>query len=178
MNLTFEQILTLLGLIGAAVGFIFAKPTIDAFIRLGNWWYEMREKRIILDAKRRQQIADERRLEEERHARTAALDQELNDKGYKLIVRRQDRRITELETDHRQCREDFSALSVKYDTLQQDYTVMKGELRLVRDRLELLAPGITDASDSKTARFFRRLAARKGKKLNESGELDVGPSQE
>jgi hypothetical protein len=189
---TWEQLVALIGLLGAGIAFLFGKPTLEAIQTFGNWWGEARAKRLEIEAKDRkvrfeeeQQRAIFKREEEDRHLTQLALDEELNDKGHKWIIRRQDRRITELERSEKRCQQDFAVLSTKYNTLEiehsqirTEHSQMQSELKTVRERLEILAPGITNTSDSKVARYFQRLVQRRNRKLSESGELDMGGKNE
>jgi predicted nuclease with TOPRIM domain len=108
-SLTFGELVTILGLIGSGVAFFFAKPTVDALIRYGNWRMAIYREKVALKAQSR------------------SLDEELNDKGHKYIIRRQDKRITELENAYTKsqaeahhCREENAALKVELEGVKQD----------------------------------------------------------
>ncbi len=185
--LSFEQIVVLLTMVGTGIAFIFGKPTLDAIKSFGDWWLEAKHKRLEMEAKQRQL----KLAEEEQKARAMSLDEELNDKGHKYIIRRQDRRIGELEklctafqTETHNCREDFRALVGKCEMLEESNgrldesnSRMSTQLALLTSRLELLAPGIGNASDSKVRRYFERLGKMKKKSEvshDDSGEIDLG----
>lgn len=120
-----STILTVLGLIGTGVAFMFSKQTVEAIITLGNWWNDARSKRIDQQEKIRQQIAMEIAAKEERELQERALDEAMNDKGYKYTIKRLDRRITELEAYNRglrqeaeQCRQEQMELKLEHKDLQ------------------------------------------------------------
>lgn len=77
----------------------------------------------------------------ERRVQQRSLDEELNEKGHKWIIRRQDKRITELETaleelraDHTQCREEYTALRVQYDNIMIRMQNLEVKLESARKR--------------------------------------------
>jgi hypothetical protein len=131
---TWEQLITLVGLLGAGIAFLFGKATLEAIITFGNWWGDARAKRIELEIKRNQLLQEEKRAEEERLYRMQMLDDELNDKGHKFIIRRQDVRITQLEklsetyqAEAVRCNREYAVLHAEYSNLTTDYNDLKEE---------------------------------------------------
>lgn len=101
------------GLITTIFGAAFSKNVVDAFIRFADWWRAGKERRM-----------KEQREERERKQQQELLDDELNDKGHKFIIKRQDRRITQLESqlgqvqeEHAVCRQENAVLTTRVDTL-------------------------------------------------------------
>jgi hypothetical protein len=180
---TLTQIASLFGLLGAGIAFMFSKQTVEALITFGNWWIDARAKRLEFESKLQHQRFEEdqqresfKREQDERQLRQLAFDEELNDKGHKWIIRRQDQRITILETSEKKCREDFAILETKYRIIEAELSRTGTDLRVLRQRLELLAPGVSDVSDSKVARYFQRLAKLRDRHKLEhesSGEIDL-----
>lgn len=134
MQWTPELVIALITAAGAlfttVMGAAFSKNVVDAIIRFADWWREGRERR------RR-----EHREEQERKLQQELLDEELNDKGHKFIIRRQDRRITELEAevasarhDHQQCREDYVALGTRYAALDDQCKTLLERVSILEKR--------------------------------------------
>ena len=98
-----------IGAVAAAVAVVItaltAKPTMEAVMKFADWWRLGRERRLA----------------------QRALDEELNEKGHKYIIRRQDSRITALEKhlsesidEHAQCREALAALRTQCESQKGD----------------------------------------------------------
>lgn len=142
---TWEQLFVLLGLLGAGAAFLLGKPTLDAIMAFGNWWRDGRAKRIELNLKQHQMFVDEKRAEEERQYRLQMLDEELNDKGHKFIIRRQDARITQLEkqcdifqSEAVRCGREYAVLQAEYGNLTKDYNDLKVDCSVLKERITKL----------------------------------------
>ncbi len=88
--------------VATVVTAIFSKQIVESILAIAKWWRDGQLERL----------------------RRRALDEELDEKGHKWIIRRQDRRITELEKaleelyrEHNTCREEYAALKAMYDHL-------------------------------------------------------------
>lgn len=137
----FQQFVVIAGFVGAAFTAVFAKKTVDQFIRLGNYWRE--GHRIRHEQRMAEAEAAERRLvaAEERKARQRAIDEAANDKAYKEYIRKLDKRNAELEAivqakteGEHLCREELAALKVEIANVREDCREMRAELDKLRSR--------------------------------------------
>lgn len=167
-----QSVVLIISAISGAISLLFAKPAVDAIIRLGDWWMENRKQRMAMKER----------------------DYKLNDTGHKRQINWYDNQMS--KSDHRiealeqqcaafreeatQCREEQAAIRAKCELLEKDNQVLHSGLQLLRSRLELLAPGIGSASDSKVRRYFQRLEDKRQRelKLEESGELNLDHQKE
>lgn len=160
-DISWQQVLTVLGLLGTAIAFMFSKQTIEAIITLGNWWGEARKARMEMDMLVAEKRAIIRRYDEDRLAKQKAMDEELNDRGYKLIAKNQDKRITDLEGEvkdwresERQCRKALGEVS--------------NELNDLKNRFDIIFPGLAElnVNDSKVRRYLERVINRSKEMTN------------
>jgi hypothetical protein len=103
--------IALLAGITALMTVLLSKHIVAAAVK----WGEYRQKRL-----------DRRRADQ-------AIEDELNERGYKFIIKRQDRQITELEKEveeirreHETCRSEFAALNVQYTQLATRLAFFEG----------------------------------------------------
>lgn len=129
MQWTPEQITAIAAAVCAAIAAVFSKNVVDSIIRFADWWATWKEKR---EAKRI--AAEEKKLAQR------ALDEELNERGYKYVIRRQDRRITELEQISADCREEHSKC-------REECSIFRSEITRLQKRVEHLE-GNSSESDA------------------------------
>lgn len=90
----------------AVIAAMFSERVVRAFRHWSEWRAERADKRMA----------------------AAALDRELDEKGHKMVIRRMDRQITQLEArchelheEHTQCRESLGTLRGEYSMLRERY---------------------------------------------------------
>ena len=120
MQWTPETISAIAAAFALALGAMFSKNVVDAFIRFADWWADWREKRLA----------------------EKALDDDLTEKGHKFIIRRLDRRVTDLEAENDELREvhnkQYAALALEHNQCRQEYAVLRVEYDRLKRRVEYL----------------------------------------
>lgn len=110
--------------IGAVLTALLSPKIVEAMIKLMTFFREWRKE-----------VRD-------RHIAQKALDEELNDKGYKYIIRRQDRQITDQTKRISVLEESLTERDIYYksmiDDLKQEHQQCRDENRLLEARVAQL----------------------------------------
>lgn len=151
-NISLQDFIILLNVIGIGVAFMLSPKAISAMIAFGNWWLESRERRLkmIQAAKEADKLFS--RTEDEKLAAQISIDEQLNDKGHKYIIRRQDSRITTLEKNQRLLSIEIAECTNERASLRNEVINLTARVKYCEDNHLL----VTGENDSKVRRYLER----------------------
>lgn len=107
-----SQIVAAIAAISALLTALLSKHLVSAVVSYGQY---------------RQQGQDRRRADK-------AIEDELNERGYKFIIKRQDRKITELETEIEELRQDHDKCKTEKEALRIQYTQLAARVAFLEGR--------------------------------------------